>query len=146
MILSAIILILSTAMFFFYLQAVCQRVLQRQFSRPFFISIVSVYRLEFPGVIEGAVGSDGRAGGVPVRALLATDYLTLDHLLGQKLHHRYSLGERLLSLYFQFSLSTLGLRRRLGFNEKAAAHRLAVILQYFANVAGEQMPALTVTE
>ena len=146
MILSAAILILSTAMSFFYLQATCQRVLQRQFSRPFFKAIVRAYRLEFPTLLEGADSPRDEAGRTSVRALLATDYLTLEHLLATRLQHSYSFGERVLSLYFRFSLSTLGLRRKLGFNEKTATHQLAVTLQYFANVVGEQMPALKALE
>jgi hypothetical protein len=143
---SAVILILSTALFFFYLQAICQRVLQRQFSQSYFKAIVSAYRLEFPGVLEGEAAAEVQAGRLSARDLLATDYLTLDYLLSNKLRHRYSLGERLLSIYFRFSISTLSLRRVLGLSEKASTHRLAVILQYFANVVGEQMPALAASE
>jgi hypothetical protein len=52
MILAWLILILSTAMFFFcfYFQATCQKILGRQFGREFFRSVVDVHRLEFLAV------------------------------------------------------------------------------------------------
>ena len=48
MVLSALILILSTAFCFFYLQATCQRILRQQFDREYFLSIVNANLLEFP--------------------------------------------------------------------------------------------------
>lgn len=146
MILSALILVLSTALLFFYLQTICQRVLQRQFSHPYFKAIVRAYRLEFPCVLEGAEISTGQTGQVSTRNRLAADYLTLDYLLAKRAHHRLLLGERFLKLYFRLALSTLSLRRRLGLRDRAVFHRLAIILQYFANVVGEQMPALTASD
>ena len=50
MVLAALILILSTAFFFFYLQITCQRILRRQFDREYFLAIVIANRLEFPAV------------------------------------------------------------------------------------------------
>ena len=50
MVLAALILILSTAFFFFYLQITCQRILRRQFDREYFLAIVNANRLEFSAV------------------------------------------------------------------------------------------------
>jgi hypothetical protein len=41
MVLSALVLILSTAFFFFYLQATCQRILRQQFDREYFLAIAN---------------------------------------------------------------------------------------------------------
>ena len=50
MFMAALILMVSTGLFFFYFQAVCQKILRRQFSQEFFQSIVNANRLEFPSV------------------------------------------------------------------------------------------------
>ena len=47
MVLAALILILSTAMFFFYFQVTCQKILRLQFDREYFRPIVNANRLEF---------------------------------------------------------------------------------------------------
>ena len=48
MFLAALILILSTGLFFFYLQAVCQKILRRQFAQSFWQAIVKRQRLGIP--------------------------------------------------------------------------------------------------
>ena len=50
MVLAALILILSTAFFFFYRQATCQRILRQQFDQEYFLAIVNASGLEFPAV------------------------------------------------------------------------------------------------
>jgi hypothetical protein len=49
-ILAALIWILSMAMFFFYFQVTCQRILRRQFDREYSQSIANAIRLEFPSM------------------------------------------------------------------------------------------------
>jgi len=48
MIVAVLILILSTALFFFYFQVTCRKILCRQFDREYFQSIANANRLEFP--------------------------------------------------------------------------------------------------
>ena len=50
MFMAALILIVSTGLFFFYLQVLCQKILRRQFAQEFSQSIVNANRLEFPSV------------------------------------------------------------------------------------------------
>ena len=50
MFLASAILLFSVALFFFYLQATCEKVLARQFGQEYFQSIVDANRLEFPYV------------------------------------------------------------------------------------------------
>ena len=60
MILAALILTISTAMFFFYFQVACQKILGRQFNGGYFQSIVNANRLEFPSL--QVAGGIRRAG------------------------------------------------------------------------------------
>ena len=64
MVLAALILILSTAFFFFYLQATCQRILRQQFDREYFQAIVNASGLEFPAV-RRASGNSTRPSTTP---------------------------------------------------------------------------------
>ena len=47
-VLSVVILIGSVALFLFYLQQTCERILRREFEREFFHPVVNANRLEFP--------------------------------------------------------------------------------------------------
>ena len=47
---AALILMISTGLFGFYLQALCQKILRRQFTQEFSQSIVNANRLEFPSI------------------------------------------------------------------------------------------------
>ena len=50
MVLAALILIPAIALFFFYLQATCQRILRQQFNQEYFLAIANANRLEVPAV------------------------------------------------------------------------------------------------
>ena len=139
MIMAALILILSTALFFFYFQVTCQNILRRQFDREYFQSIVNANRLEFPSLRK-----DMEEFGAPVdyprlRMMLKCDFLALTYLLknAANVNQRYSSDERLLILYFRWMFFTMALRRLLGFGEKKTVLRLTSVLQYFANVVGQ---------
>jgi hypothetical protein len=144
MILAALILILSTAMLFFYFQATCQRILRRQFDREYFRSIVNAHGLEFLALRKslGEVGAPFDFSRL--RMMLKCDFLALTYLLkhaaGAK--RRYSKEERLLILYFHCQLLSLAVRRLLRVGEKKAALRLTSVLQYFANVVGQRVDTI----
>jgi len=144
MILAALVLILSMAMFFFYIQVTCQRILRRQFDREYFQSIVNANRLEFPSLRKSL-----EEFGVPVdyprlRMMLKCDFLALTYLLknAANVNQRYSNEERLLILYFRGVFFSLAVRRLLRLGEKPAILRLTAVLQYFANVVGERVNAV----
>ena len=81
MVLSALILILSTAFFFVYLQATCQRILRRQFERAYFLAIVNATRLEFPAV-RRTLGEFNAPVDYPrLRMMLKCDFRALTYLL-----------------------------------------------------------------
>jgi hypothetical protein len=141
MVLSALILILSTAFFFFYLQATCQRILRRQFERAYFLAIVNATRLEFPAV-RRTLGEFNAPVDYPrLRMMLKCDFRALTYLLKNavNLSQRYSGEERLLMFYFRLVFASLITRHWLRVREEPAILKLTTILQYFANVVGQRV-------
>jgi hypothetical protein len=141
MILAALILILSTAMFFFYFQVTCQKILRRQFDREYFQSIVNANRLEFPSLRKSLEEFGAPIDYPRLRMMLKCDFLALTYLLknAANLNQRYSNEERLLILYFRWQFLSLAVRRLLKVGEKKAILRLTSVLQYFANVVGQRV-------
>ena len=141
MILSALILILSTAFFFFHLQATCQRILRRQFDRAYFLAIVNANRLEFPAVRRALEQFNAPVDYPRLRMMLNCDFLALSYLLKHavNLNQRYSREERLLMLYFRLVFASLITRHWLRVREEPAILKLTSILQYFANVVGQRV-------
>jgi len=144
MILAVLILILSTAMLFFYFQATCQRILRRQFDQEYFRSIVKAHCLEFPALRKSSEEVGATFDFARLRMMLKCDFLALTYLLnhaaGAK-HH--SNEERLLFLYFHWQLLSLAVRCLLRVGEKKAVLRLTSVLQYLANVVGQRVGAVS---
>jgi hypothetical protein len=141
MFLAAIVLIVSTALFFFFLQATCQQILRRSFDQEYFQPIVNANRLEFLAVRQSLDDSDLSADYARLLAQLKCDYLALTYLLknAANLHRRYSRDERWLMVYFRATLVLLAMRHALKIGEKSAFLRLTAILEYFANVLGRRV-------
>jgi len=141
MVLAALILILSTAFFFFYLQVTCQRILLRQFDREYFLAIVNANRLEFPALRQMLEEFNAPVDYPRLQMMLKCDFLALTYLLKNavNVHQRYSREERLLMLYFRLVFASLITRRWLRVSEKPAILKLTAILQYFANVVGQRV-------
>ena len=144
MFMTALILIFSTGLFFFYFQVVCQKILRRQFAQPFWQAISHANRLEFPSVRKALEGF-----GVPVdypRLMLSLrcDFLALTYLAknAANVNRRYTCEERILIVYFKLILVSLVTRHWLRLREKPAALKLAAILEYFGNVVGERVNRL----
>jgi hypothetical protein len=138
---AALILTLSTAFFFFYLQATCQRILRQQFDREYFLAIVNASGLEFPAV-RRTLGEFNAPVDYPrLRMMLKCDFLALTYLLKNavNVHQRYSGKERLLMFYFRLVFASLITRHWLRVGEKPAILKLTAILQYFANVVGQRV-------
>lgn len=144
MIVATLILILSAAMFFFYFQATCQRVLRRQFDLEYFKSIANANRLEFPNLRKALRESDAPIEYTRLRAALRCDFLALTYLLKnvENPKRRYSNEERLLIVYFYAQSASLSLRRLLKMSDKKLVLRLTSVLQYFANVVGQRVDAV----
>ncbi|MFZ0963375.1 MAG: hypothetical protein WAO35_21140 [Terriglobia bacterium] len=141
MFIAALILIVSTGMFFFYIQAFCQKVLRRQFTQEFFQSIVNANHLEFPSVRK-AIEDFGCPMEYPRLTLtLKCDFLALTYLLknAANVNQRYSYEERLLIVYFKLIFASLAMRHWLKMRERSATLVLTAILEYFGNVVGERV-------
>ncbi len=141
MVLAVLILILATALFFFYLQITCQRILRRQFEGEYFLAIVNGSGLEFPTVRRTLGELKAPADYPRLRMMLKRDFLALTYLLknAANVKQRYSREERLLMFYFRFVFASLIARHWLRVGEKPAMLKLTVILQYFANVVGKRV-------
>jgi len=141
MVLAALILILSTAFFFFHLQVTCQGLLRRQFDREYFMAIVKANRLEFPAVRRTLEESDAPLDYPRLCMMLKCDFRALTYLLRNavNLNQRYSRDEQLLILYFRLVLASLITRHWLRVREGPAILKLTAILQYFANVVGQRV-------
>jgi len=144
MLVAVLILILSTALFFFYFQVTCQRILGRQFDREYFQSIANANRLEFPSLRKSLEEFDAPLDYSRLRMMLKCDFLALTYLLknAANVNQRYSHEERLLILYFRWQFLSLALRRLLRLRENKAILKLTAVLQYFANVVGERVNAV----
>ncbi len=140
MFLASLILILSTAFFFFYFQTVCQGILRRRFDLNYFRVIVDVNRLGFLSVRQALEQSDSLADYPRLRMTLKCDFQALTYLLknSAKADPRYSPQERLLSLYFRLTFLSMTARHLLRLREKPAILKLTAILQYFANLVGKR--------
>jgi len=138
---AALILILSTGLFFFYLQAVCQKILRRQFTQEFFQSIVNANRLEFPSVRKAIEDFDSPVEYPRLTLTLKCDFLALTYLLknAANVNQRYSYEERLLIVYFKLVFAALITCHWLKVRETPAVLKLTAILEYFANVVGERV-------
>ncbi len=141
MFLASLVLIISTALFFFYFQATCQRILRRRFDREYFQAIVDANRLEFPAVRKTLEEYEAPVDYARVRMILKCDYLALTYLLknAANVNQRYSHEELLLILYFKAVFCSLVARHWLRLREKPPILKLTAILQFFANVVGQRV-------
>jgi len=144
MIVAMLILILSTALFFFYFQVTCPRILRRQFDREYFKSIANANRLEFPSLRKSLEEFGAPVDYSRLRMMLKCDFLALTYLLknAANVNQRYSYDERLLILYFRWQFLSLAFRRLLKVGENKAILKLTSVLQYFANVVGQRVNAV----
>jgi len=140
MINSIVILIVSAALFLFYIQTLCEQVLCREFSRAYFQDVLNSLDLEFPRVQE-AITRGAPMSYSQIRLALKCDYFTLKYLVrnGSPESRRFSWNERLITVYFRFLLLMLPVRSAFHFRERQAAMKMTVILRYLTNVVGESL-------
>jgi hypothetical protein len=144
MILVWLVLTLSAAMLFFYLQVTCQGILYRQFDREYFQSVAKVIGLEFPSLRQSLEEFGAPVDYSRLPRKLQCDFRALTFLLKDVANasRSYSREERLLILYFRWLFLSLAVRRLLRRGERKAALRLTSVLQYFANVVGQRVNTL----
>jgi hypothetical protein len=141
---AVLILILSSALFFFYFQTICQKILATEFDRDYFLAIVNANRLEFPSVRKAVEEFDAPVDYARFAMMLKCDFLALTYLLKNAANakHKYTLHDRLLILYFQGTYFLLQVRHLLRLDEKSPILLLTRILQYFGNVVGRRVNSL----
>lgn len=144
MIISIAILILSTALFFFYIQTLCEKILRREFSRPYFQDVLNAIDLEFPRVRQ-SLSDNVPLEYAQMRLALECDFFTLTYLVkkGNPARRHFSWQEEILIIYFRVLLRWLSFRHALHFHEKQSAMKLTVILHHFANLVGERVSLIS---
>lgn len=144
MFVAVVILMLSSALLFFYFQVTCQNILRQRYSQQFFQSIANANCLEFPLIRKAIEDSGPPVEFSRLKMALRCDFLALTYLLknAANVSQRYSRDERLLILYFQVQFACLVARHWLRLGESSAALALTSVLQYFANVVGERISKL----
>jgi len=144
MVVSGVILVFSTALFFFYCQVTVQRILRRAFDQAYFQTIVTANHLAFPTLRKAFEELNAPVDYARLRMNMKCDFLALTYLLKNASNMRqcYSREERLLMLYFRLALISLTIRHWLRLREKPAVLGLAAILQYFANIVGERIDSV----
>jgi hypothetical protein len=135
MIVSVFILAFSTALFLFYLQATCERILAREFANALPDPIVEANSLEFPAVRKALEEANGALNLAQLRSALECDCIALTYLLKNAANKtgRLSPAERLLTLYFR-ALSSL-----VNVGKGAVLAKMTDVLAYFTNVLGERV-------
>lgn len=139
--LSIAILVFSAAIFLFYLQAACERILQRPFRDPLPDPIVEANRLEFPFVRRALEEYDAPVDYQRFRVQLKCDFLALIYLLRNAANQRHQLSgsERMLAIYFRALSAALTVLHVLGLPDRPLLLRMTSVLEYFANVLGERI-------
>lgn len=140
MIVSILILVFSIALFLFYLQTLCEKILRREFSDPYFQQVINAIQLEYPR-LRNAAASNTSVDYSDARLALECDYMTLSYLLknADRTRQHLSRRERILFVYFRLQIFSLSVRHALKLREGDAVLRSAAILQYLANLVGERL-------
>lgn len=141
------ILIFSTALFVFYIQTLCEKILHREFSRAYFQDVLNSLDLEFPR-LRRAILDDAEVSYPQVQLALNSDYFTLTYLMknGNPKQRNFSRHEKLLIAYFRILLLILPFRYSFHFHERQAVMKLTAILCHFANSVGERVISASAPE
>jgi hypothetical protein len=144
MVMSILILIASTALFFFYLQTMCEKALRHEFSHPYFKEVARAVQLEHPQ-LRDTLASNNSVDYANACLALKCDFITLEYLLknGDRARRHLSRREKILVAYFRFVLYSLPVRHALNLHEEKAMLKLASILQFLANSVGEKLSVNT---
>lgn len=145
MVMSVAVLVASAALFFFYIQAICQKILRQEFSHPYFQEIIGAVQLEYPR-LRDSYASNRPGDYRNARMVLKWDFFTLKYLLrnGDPARRHLSRREKILTLYFRLMFFSLPIRHALNFREKEAMLELASTLQFFANSVGEKLSVYSI--
>ena len=140
MVISVAVLAVSAALFLFYIQAVCQKILRQEFSHPYFQEVIRAVHLEYPQ-LRDSYASNSPGDFRNACLALKCDFFTLNYLLkNADPKRRYLLRrEKILMLYFRLMFFSLPIRHAFNFREKEGMLELARTLHFFANAVGEKL-------
>jgi hypothetical protein len=140
MFLSAVALTVSSAFLLFYMQAICEKAMKREFSRPYFKEIIRAFHLEYP-MLRNDSKANNSFDFAQSHLALECDFITLKYLLknGNPARRRLSGHEWLLSSYFRLLLFSLSIHHAFRLRDREVMSKLATILQFFANSVGEKL-------
>ena len=141
MFVAVLIMLVSTILLFFYLRAVCHKLLRRQFSREFYKVIVRDNFLEFPLVRKGVEGFGSPGEYRRLRMTLRCDFVIVTYLLkkASNLNQRFFPDDRLMMLYFEMLFVSLVTQHWLRLPENSTVLKLTAVLEYLANVVGQRI-------
>jgi hypothetical protein len=144
MVVPGLILVFSSALFFFYCQVTVQKILRRTFDQAYYQAIVAANHLQFPLLRQAFEEHSAPVNYAHLQVNMRCDFLALTYLLKNASNVRqcYSRDERLLMFHFRVIFVSLAVRHWLRLQEKPAVLVLAEILQYFANVIGKRINSL----
>jgi len=145
MILSALTLIISTALLFLFLQSTCRKIVRREFDRPYFRAVIEAGRFQFPAWRNLLEAGGEVMDHAALRTALRCDFTAVTYLLKMTaVRSRGASGkERLLLMYSRYLFLSLAIRRVLGLRAKPAALELAALLKYFANLVGQRVQVVS---
>jgi len=125
---SIFVLVISWALFFFYIQTICERALRQEFSRPHAEHILNVLQLEYP-LVRKALESNSPVDFQHALRALKCDFVTLEYLIknGDGSRRRVSRETKMLFSYFRFLLFCLSVPNAQKFRGKEAVLKLATM-------------------
>lgn len=135
-----LILVFSAALLLFYIQASCERIIQRPFEEPLAGPIVEANRLSFPRIRLALEPRVAPVDGARFRAQLNSDFVALTHLLRNSgtQRRRLSGAERTGAVYFHILSGLLAVGDSFGMNGRSLLLKMTSVLEFFANVLGER--------
>lgn len=144
MIMAGIVLVFSAALFMFYLQSLCEKILRQEFKRSYSAFLIHTAGLEFLAVRRKLATTEGAIDYARIMTALECDYEVatnlLRHFKSDGLHRK--IEDSLLKCYFRALSFSLGPCRTLGFTGKTSLLKLTDIIQHFSNTIGQQMSAV----
>lgn len=141
MVISSLILVISAGLLVYYIQSLCEKVLRREFERPYYQLIVDTNQLAFPSLRKALEKNEREVDFQRLWLGLKCDFMTIKFLVKNVGGRRFRVtpGEWLLLFYSTFLFLSLQLRNGVGAGVRPSALKLTSILKYFANVVGERI-------
>ncbi len=141
MVMAGIVLIISAALFMFYLQSLCEKILRQEFKHSYSAFLIHTASLEFLDVRRKLAATEGDFDYARMTSALECDYQVAINLLKnfESKGLRRKIQNSLLKCYFRAVTYSLSPCRALGFTGKSSLLKMTDILQYFSSTIGQQM-------